>query len=50
MDEVFNLGGRSVVVTGGKGQLGVEFSLEICRREGHVVVIDSALEPKVKPG
>ena len=48
MDELFDLTGRVAVVTGGMGQLGVEYSAAFIERGCKVAVLDTASYPRIK--
>lgn len=46
MDAMFDLAGRVAVVTGGMGQLGMEYSCALATRGARVAVVDVATSPK----
>lgn len=46
-DDMFRLDGQVVIVTGGHGRLGRQFSRAIVERGGRVVVIDRVQDPQV---
>ena len=45
-DELFSVQDKTVVITGGAGQLGRQFSLALADRGARVVVLDAALDPQ----
>jgi NAD(P)-dependent dehydrogenase (short-subunit alcohol dehydrogenase family) len=45
--EIFSVAGRIVVVTGGMGQLGRQFSMELCRRGASIVVLDQTIDREI---
>jgi NAD(P)-dependent dehydrogenase (short-subunit alcohol dehydrogenase family) len=47
-DKLFNLSGRIAVVTGGMGQLGVEYSMALAERGVKVAVFDMTKAPRIK--
>lgn len=48
MDKLFDVSGRVAVVTGGMGQLGIEYSVALADRGAKVAVFDTARTPKVE--
>jgi len=48
MDKLFDLSGKVAVVTGGMGQLGVEYSVALAERGVKVAILDMAMAPRVE--
>jgi len=48
MDKLFDLSGKVAVVTGGMGQLGIEYSIALAERNVKVAVFDVAKTPKLE--
>jgi len=47
VDTLFDLAGRIAVITGGMGQLGIEYSAALFERGCRVIILDQTSDPKV---
>ena len=47
MDKLFDIRGRVAIVTGGMGQLGLEYTLALAERGAKVAIFDRTLKPKI---
>lgn len=46
VDTLFNLKGKTAIITGGMGQLGIEYSVALVERGVNVAILDTSLVPK----